>query len=275
MNVEKIKYKLLPNGYQISKASKTIKGDVVIPSEYNGFPVISIGKWAFFGCDKITSIIIPDSVIQVEEAAFHSCESMKEIILSENINSLPSLVFSDCTTLTNVTIPPNVYEIKDTVFRNCSSLSSIYIPSLTTKIDFTFVLGCKNLKKIFVDANNKLYYTRDGVLYIKGSNDYICVPQGIRGSVTLPDEIESVFGFADCKHLETVVLSNKTKLIEYGAFENCVSLKALVIPESVKCVDGMAFRGCDKLTIRIIGKHNIKDDWSVSWNESNCPVVWE
>jgi len=74
--------------------------------------------------------------------------------------------------------------------------------------------------------------------------------------------------------VENVILSNKTKLIDYGAFENCIALKEITIPESVKCVDGMAFSGCTNLTIQIIGKHNIKDDWSIAWNESNCPVVW-
>ena len=48
--------------------------------------------------------------------------------------------------------------------------------------------------------------------------------------------------------LETVVLSNKLKLIENYAFYNCENLTNITIPSSVTSIGDFAFGGCDSLT---------------------------
>ena len=53
--------------------------DVVVPAEIDGIPVTSIGESAFEGNSSITSVTIPDGVINIGESAFQDCISLTSI----------------------------------------------------------------------------------------------------------------------------------------------------------------------------------------------------
>ena len=56
---------------------KEYTGAVNIPETVtynsNTYRVTSIGKGAFYGCDKLTSVTIPKSVTSIGEEAFYTC----------------------------------------------------------------------------------------------------------------------------------------------------------------------------------------------------------
>ena len=54
-------------------------GEVEIPATYEGLPVTSIGHSAFYFCDNLTSITIPESVTSIGDHAFDGCTSLKDI----------------------------------------------------------------------------------------------------------------------------------------------------------------------------------------------------
>ena len=53
------------------------EGDLTIPSQIsyqgNEYNVKSIGEYAFFACNNLYSIIIPNSIISIKQYAFHGC----------------------------------------------------------------------------------------------------------------------------------------------------------------------------------------------------------
>ena len=56
----------------------------IIPEEYEGIKVTSIGKHAFLGCSKLASITIPGSVTSIGSYAFYDCYSLTSITVSDN-----------------------------------------------------------------------------------------------------------------------------------------------------------------------------------------------
>ena len=62
----------------------------------------SIGKYAFFNCQKMTALTLPNSVVTVELGAFNSCTSLEMVTMSSGITTIKSYAFSGCSSLKDV-----------------------------------------------------------------------------------------------------------------------------------------------------------------------------
>ena len=96
-------------------------GKCVIPSDGS---VTSIGNSAFYQCDTLTELVIPEAITEIGDGAFSGCKSLK-----------------------SVTLHPNIDIINKRVFRNCAALERIDIgkPSIFSPLAID---GCVNLKEI-------------------------------------------------------------------------------------------------------------------------------
>ena len=110
-------------------------GEVVIPAEIDGKPVVAIGRQAFRpsanpSANNITNLVIPNSVKNIIGAGlFRGCENLISVTFPEDvvIDSTASM-FRDCTALESITIPKNLTEIGNAMFQNCISLIEVLFP---------------------------------------------------------------------------------------------------------------------------------------------------
>ena len=72
------KYTLVDGEATIIETTQT-SGDVVIPSEIDGLPVVGLDEKLFNGCEGITSIVIPDSVYSIGVNAFANCTNLTNV----------------------------------------------------------------------------------------------------------------------------------------------------------------------------------------------------
>ncbi|MCC8112254.1 MAG: leucine-rich repeat domain-containing protein [Ruminococcus sp.] len=155
-------YTYLDDGtIEITDCDTDAKGELEIPSEIDGVALTSIGRKAFYNCNYLTSITIPDSVTSIGSVAFRFCTSLTNIAVdenNENYSSINGVLFDkNQTTLicypagkTNksYTIPDSVTSIGICAFGNCYYLTSITILDSVTSIGddaFYYCTGLTNL----------------------------------------------------------------------------------------------------------------------------------
>lgn len=223
------------NGVRIlAKCSEEAEGEVIIPAGVTG-----IGKEAFKGCDKITSLVIPEGLRFIEGTAFGN-------IFGKTY----------CPSLANICFPSDVYNI---------SYYGMYAPFVGTKWYSDQPEGV-----VYADVNAIGYkgeMLEETVLVIKEGTKAI----GHRAfencdniaKVVLPDSIVIIAqdAFFGCRNLVDVSLSysyqmndeQEKSLIEgkggifSGAFSSCENLKSVHIPSSIKIIEKNAFFDCKNL----------------------------
>jgi hypothetical protein len=100
-------------------------GAVVIPATTNGYPITSIGGYAFLET-ALTSVTIPNSVTIIGGEAFLSCTNLTSVTIPNSVTSIGVGAFSSCTSLTSVTIPTSVTSMGKAAFASCTNLTSAY-----------------------------------------------------------------------------------------------------------------------------------------------------
>ena len=114
--------------------------------------VTTIGQYAFYGCEALTSVTLPDSMLYFNNFAFENCTSLESIEIPSNVWSLGSGAFEGCSSLKSVTIPSEsrVERIENSAFNDCISLTSITIPNKVTAIGNAAFYGCKSLTSVSI-----------------------------------------------------------------------------------------------------------------------------
>ncbi len=91
----------------------------------NDGSVTSIGDYAFYGCDGLTSVTIPNSVTSIGDSAFIWCDGLTSVTIPTSVTSIGDYAFGFCDGLTSVTIPNSVTSIGYSAFKGCRSLTSV------------------------------------------------------------------------------------------------------------------------------------------------------
>jgi serine/threonine protein kinase len=83
-----------------------------------------IGDWAFWDCEFLTNINIPNSVTTIGEQAFGGCDSLVNINIPNSVTTIGKYAFASCKFLTNINIPNSVTTIEYRAFCGCENLPS-------------------------------------------------------------------------------------------------------------------------------------------------------
>jgi hypothetical protein len=116
-------------GYDAISTGTCTDINLIIPSEYEGLPVLSVGVGEGFVTDPLystlESVVIPNSVTHIGTDSFCGCKNLKSVVLGDGVESIYMNAFSYCVSLPSIEIPSSVTTIDYTAFENCTSLTSI------------------------------------------------------------------------------------------------------------------------------------------------------
>ena len=266
-----LKFILFSSGtsYDVSGIGSCADSDIIIPANYKGKPVTSIGERAFENCSRLTSVVIGNGVTSIGESAFYNCSSLTSVIwnaknctkagsfdypifsgcsklstitIGENVKTIPAYAFKGCSELTSITIPDSVTSIGSFAFYDCSSLTSITIPDGVTSIGDRVFRDCDSLTSITIP---------DGVTSIGESAFYDCssltsVIWNAENCTSAGSYIYTIF--SGCLKLSSITIGENVKTIPAYAFNGCSSLTSITIPDGVTSIGERAFEGCSSLT---------------------------
>lgn len=180
------------------------KTTVAIPTCLN---VSAISDFAFCYNEDLTSVTIPDSVIEIGKGAFEGCEKLNDIIGGKNVITIGDDAFSDCINLKDISMFSSVVYIGGSTFAN-SGVEKVTLPNT--------VLECKIAA--FEDCNNLTEFEFSGF--------FNKIP---------------IACFRGCPQLERCIINYTCKSIESNAFLRCGNLKQVYIPCSVTNISTDAF----------------------------------
>ena len=92
----------------------------------NGATNLFIRDEAFYGCDKLTSVVIPEGVASIGDHAFYKCTGLKNAAIPDSVADLGWSIFGNCTSLESVTLTENTpYLNLRGVFYGCTNLKEV------------------------------------------------------------------------------------------------------------------------------------------------------
>ena len=173
------------------------------------FGVTSIGNAAFY-YTNIGSIVLPESLTNIEYDAFRGCVNLHSIDLPEQLATIGGCAFEDCKRLSSIDLPKSLVSIENRTFVNCTSLSSIYLPDSLVSIGPGAFVDCTSLSNIY-----------------------------------LPESLTDIeySAFSGCTSLTSIALTESLTNIDSQIFVCCSNLSRIYIPSNVKTIYQSAFWG--------------------------------
>ena len=250
--------------------------------------ILSIDDYAFYFCNNLSSVTLPDSLTTIGINPFDMCSSLQTIYVSPDnptLATIDGVLFSKpdkqlicypCAFIAeSYTVPQGILSIGDAAFDSCDNLTAIILPDSLSIDNSNPFRGCRSLQTIIVSPDHPTLATIDGVLFSKPDKRLICypraftaetytVPQGILSigdfafyscenltAITLPDSLTVIgsYAFNGCYYLTTITLSNSLTAIGNNAFSYCGWLTDITFPDSLITIGDYAFLACDSFTV--------------------------
>lgn len=189
-------------------------------------------------------------------------QSIKSVIISKGITGIGAKAFWGCRELKSAEIPDSVKIIHYGAFEDCCSLEEVIIPKCTVlrhiyderkEVGKKIGIGCRVFRNTPWASKSwgDFLTSRDVLIEYYGEAKDVVIPENIREIGTY-----AFRGFP----LHSVVFSQKTKRIGFGAFEK-TSLSRVVIPENIELIEKNAFQNPEKMLHVTFETDDVQLDW--------------
>lgn len=179
--------------------------------------VTTVGNYAFYNIDAMTSVTMPNSVTTVGKYAFYGCDG-----------------------LTAIEIPKGITSVGYRALDNCAHLSAVVWNAKKCNYKFEY------------PSHIKSYTFGEEVETLATS---CCDGMSELTSIVIPNSVTSIGyrAFTGCSKLASVTIGNSVTSIGDEVFWNCTALTSIEIPNSVTSIGSWVFKGCSALSTVTMG----------------------
>lgn len=282
-----LKYVLLEDGsgYEVSKGSSDMSGEIYIPDYVNGMPVKSIANNGFYkkydgpltnvdlrtgaACNRVTTAVrLPKHLESIGGGAFACFYNITEIVIPDGVVEIGKRAFVNNAHLTKVVLPKGLKVLREESF-NHTALDEIILPQGLEIIE-SFAFGTAGSGPLAVQSNVSEVVIPDSVVsigeYAFASRDNLKTlvmseniehigSKAFLGTAWYEAQPEGYICFGDILYAykgdfpegSIVTIPSFIKKISGKAFAGKKGLKKIVIPDGVILDGGNIFDGCSSL----------------------------
>ena len=205
---------------------------------------------AAFGWNPFKKIVFEEGIQVVDSGTFRGMANLETIVFPSSLRKIGATAFQRCDKLKNINLPSGLDSIGNNAFEE-ADFTSFNIPAGLSFLGKEVFKDCVNLTAINVDAANRYYASRDGVLFDKAISTlrhYPCARPDT--AYTVPESVIALesYAFMNVTKLQNVTLPKHLKSFGIGTFYYCRALKSMRLPIGVKVLPRRTFTGCSALT---------------------------
>ncbi|XOV69987.1 MAG: leucine-rich repeat domain-containing protein [Verrucomicrobiota bacterium] len=212
-------YSISDGEVTITNCSQEPEGELVVPSEIEGFPVTTIGVSAFRRTNPLlTSVILPETLTTIGQSAFAYSLSLRSVTIPDSVHTIGLQAFQSCG-VRSMRLPSSLRVIEQMAFQ-MARLESVVIPEGVVSIGHRAFADCPFLESVTIPSS---------VTTIVGEAFW----RSWLASVTIPGTVTEigVGAFDECPNLVAVTIEDGVSVIGFDAFAHCYELRSVRIPE--------------------------------------------
>ncbi|MBO5898968.1 MAG: leucine-rich repeat domain-containing protein [Clostridia bacterium] len=158
---------------------------ITVPAKIEAYDVTAIDEQAFYACSNISSLVLPEGLIEIGAYAFANCEVLTEVSLPKTLEKVGKGAFYDCDTLPAMDFSKTALaSIGENAFAGCVAMTTVTFPSTLRSIEKAAFLNCTALTAITLP---------EGVASVGEQAFYNCTAAE---SLTLPASLVEIGNFA-------------------------------------------------------------------------------
>lgn len=256
-----------------------VTGEIIVPSTYNGLPVTRVKEKAF-SHSHMSSIRLPDTIIEIGEYAFGDCYGLREVSFGNGLTIIGDYAFAYSPGIEKISIPDSTITIGKGAFLECSYTKFLSFGKNLEHIGDNAFRGCTGISNALILPEGLTHIgecafnsTSITMAYIPKSVDYIGYGAFTNNSlfehigVDVENETySSINGVLYDKSQNEVLcfpgakspfyIPETVSYIGDTAYWNCAYIgESLVIPDNIIKIGDSAFHGNNNLKTVTLGSN--------------------
>ena len=232
--VDSISYNIIgENEVEVtSNDSIKVRGELVLPSTvvHDGvtYQVTRIGRNAFYKCNELTFVAVPEGVTTLCWFAFASCSSLQYLEL-----------------------PNSLTTIEEHAMFGCNSITEFYVPRNLVNIAYNAFVSFQNVRYYSCSPLNPKYRAVDGLLYSKDMTKLVAYPAASPATrFDVPSYVTELYDYClhNCDNLAEVNIHEGVTALGMNIFSDCDNIESIYIPDGVTRMGVTLVSGCEKLS---------------------------